>query len=214
MAKGTVVIDPGHGGTMTVGGSGANHATSASGVLEKTMTLVMGALLKDALVAANANGHEITVVMTRTSDVNFGLAARANVARDNNADLFLSLHYNGFDRAARGVETFVRPAAAGNVNHAADMAFASKVQARVFQAVKARDPGSRNRGVKELRLGVLEDGALGNTAATHPCRAALLEIEFIDVPAVDRLLNTGPNAATVREEIANAMRDAILEELA
>ena len=212
MAKGTVVIDPGHGGTTSVGGSGANHATSASGILEKTMTLTMGTLVREALAAANADGHEITVVMTRTTDVNLGLAARANVARDNGADLFLSLHYNGFDRAARGVETFVRPASA-NVNFAADIAFASKVQARVFQAVKARDSGTRNRGVKELRLGVLEDGALGNTAAAHPCRAALLEIEFIDVVAVDRLLNTGANAATVRVEIANAIRDAILEEL-
>jgi len=213
MAKGTVVIDPGHGGTTTVGGSGANHAISASGILEKAMTLAMGILVKDALAAANADGHEITVVMTRTTDENLGLAARANVARDNRADLFLSIHYNGFDRAARGVETFVRPAAA-NVNFAADIAFAGKVQARVFQAVKARDPGTRNRGVKELRLGVLEDGALGNTAATHPCRAVLLEIEFIDVVAVDRLLNTGTNAATVRREIATAITDAILEELA
>jgi N-acetylmuramoyl-L-alanine amidase len=213
MARGTVVIDPGHGGTTTVGGSGANHATSRSGILEKAMTLTMGMLVKDALTAANANGHEITVVMTRASDVNLGLAARANVARDSQAELFLSLHYNGFDGAARGVETFVRPAAA-NVNHAADIAFAGKVQSRVFQAIRARDPGTRNRGVKEMRLGVLEDGALGNTAAAHRCRAALLEIEFIDVAAVDQMLNTGTNAATVRREIADAIRDAILEELA
>ena len=213
MAKGTVVIDPGHGGTTTVGGSGANHATSTTGILEKAMTLTMGMLVKEALTAANANGHEITVVMTRTTDVNFGLTARANVARDTRADLFLSLHYNGFDAVARGVETFVRPAAA-NVNHAADIAFASRVQARVFQAIKARDSGTRNRGVKEMRLGVLDDAALGNTAAAPRCRAALLEIEFIDVAAVDQLLNTGTNAATVRREIANAIRDAILEELA
>jgi N-acetylmuramoyl-L-alanine amidase len=213
MARGTVVIDPGHGGTTTVGGSGANHATSRSGILEKAMTLTMGMLVKEALTAANANGHEISVLMTRASDVNLGLAARANVARDNQAELFLSLHYNGFDGAARGVETFVRPASA-NVNHAADIAFAGKVQSRVFQAIRARDPGTRNRGVKEMRLGVLEDGALGNTAAAHRCRAALLEIEFIDVAAVDQMLNTGTNAATVRREIADAIRDAILEELA
>ena len=213
MAKGTVIIDPGHGGTANVGGSGANHATSATGVLEKTMTLTMGMLVRDALVAATADGHEITVVLTRATDVNLGLAARANVARDNHADVFLSLHYNGFDSRTRGVETFVRPAAAGNVNHADDIAFASRVQARVFQAVTARDAATRNRGVKEMRLAVLEDGALGNTAAMHPCRAALLEIEFIDVPAVDRLLNTGPGAAAVQQEIANAIRDAILEDL-
>jgi N-acetylmuramoyl-L-alanine amidase len=183
-------------------------------VLEKAMTLTMGLLVRDALIDANTHGHHITVLLTRTADVNLGLAARANVARDNGADVFLSLHYNGFNAAARGVETFVRPAAAGNMNHAADIAFAGRVQTCVFQAIAARDSDTKNRGVKEMRLAVLEDAALGNTAAAHRCRAALLEIEFIDVAAVDRLLNTGPGAAAVRGEIADAIRDAILDELA
>lgn len=60
---------------------------------------------------------------------------------------------------------------------------------------------------------MLNDDALGNTAANHPCRACLLEIEFIDVPAVDVLLNTGPNASVVRREISNAIAQAIIEEL-
>ena len=36
MAKGIVVIDPGHGGTLDTGGSSKNNATSPSGVLRKT----------------------------------------------------------------------------------------------------------------------------------------------------------------------------------
>src|SRR5262245_53019027 len=36
--KGTIVIDPGHGGNAEVGGSSHNNATSPSGVLEKTLT--------------------------------------------------------------------------------------------------------------------------------------------------------------------------------
>jgi N-acetylmuramoyl-L-alanine amidase len=83
----------------------------------------------------------------------------------------------------------------------------------VFRAIKARDAVTKDRGVKEMKLGVLDDRALGNTAASHPCRACLLEIEFIDVTAVDKLLNTGTNAPTVRGEIAAAIKDAILEEL-
>ena len=213
MAKGIVVIDPGHGGTTNVGGSDANHATSPSGAQEKAMTLTMGLLVKDALEAANASGHQITVFMTRTKDENLGLAARANVAKDKKADVFLSIHYNGFDGTVRGVEAFVRPEAAGNVNLAEDTAFAKRVQTRVFQAIKARDAATKDRGVKEMKLGVLDDGALGNTAASHPSRACLLEIEFIDVAAVDKLLNTGVNAATLRSEIAAAVKDAILEEL-
>jgi N-acetylmuramoyl-L-alanine amidase len=214
MAKGTVVIDPGHGGTRNVGGSGANHATSPSGVKEKAMTLTMGLLVKSALEDANDEGHEISVFMTRTTDQNLGLMARANVARDNNADLFLSIHYNGFNGVVRGVETCVRPAAAGNINFAEDVAFAEKVQTRVFAAIKARDAGTNDRGIKEIVLGVLNDTALGNTGGTARCRACLLEIEFIDVVGVDTLLNTGANAAMIRGEIANAIKGAILEELA
>jgi hypothetical protein len=41
----------------------------------------------------------------------------------------------------------------------------------------------------------------------------LLEIEFIDVPAVDQLLNTGPDTRAVRQEIAAAIKDAIVTEL-
>jgi len=214
MAKGTIVIDPGHGGTTNISGSDANHAVSPSGALEKAMTLTVGLLVRDALLAANDHGHEIKVFMTRSTDVNLGLTARANVARDKKADVFLSIHYNGFDGHARGVEAYVRPAAAGNVNLAADTAFAHKVQSRVFQAIKARDAGTKDRGVKQLKLGVLSDVALGNTAASHRCRAVLLEIEFIDVVAVDTLLITGPDAATMRSEIAGAIKDAIIEELA
>jgi N-acetylmuramoyl-L-alanine amidase len=214
MAKGIVVIDPGHGGTINVDGSDANHAVSTSGVLEKTMTFTMANLVKSALEASNSHGNQITVFMTRTKDENLGLAARANVARDKKAALFLSIHYNGFDTRARGVEAFVRPESAGNVNLAADTAFAKRVQSRVFKAIKNRDAGTKDRGVKEMKLGVLADISLGNSAGSHPCRACLVEIEFIDVAAVDTLLNTGANAATVRGEIASAIKDAILEELA
>jgi N-acetylmuramoyl-L-alanine amidase len=209
-ATGTIVIDPGHGGTTNIDGSDANHAVSPSGALEKNMTLDFALRVRDALTAA-APG--VKVVLTRTTDTNLSLSARANVARDNKANIFLSIHFNGFNGAARGVETLVRPIDAGNVNHAEDVELAQRVLTRVFNAVKARDAGTKDRGVKDQRLGVLRDDQLGNTAAVHPCRACLLEIEFIDVPAVDALLNTGPSATTVRNEIAAAIKDALLEQL-
>ena len=71
-----------------------------------------------------------------------------------------------------------------------------------------------NRGVHQSNFGVLADDALGNTRASHPCRACLLEVEFIDVPAVDLLLNTGPLADLNRIEIATAISDGILADLA
>jgi N-acetylmuramoyl-L-alanine amidase len=213
MANFTVVIDPGHGGTQEIGDSSANNAVSFSGVMEKFMTLQMGLLVRDALKTVAVNrGHNVKIVMTRETDKNLGLGARANVARDNTADRFLSIHYNGFNKKARGVETWIRPKADGNVNHTEDKKFATNIQAGVFNTIKAVDPQTKNRGVKEQKLGVLNDISLGNTAG-GTCRACLVEIEFIDVEGVDKLLNLDPNAPTVRGQIADAIARAIIHDL-
>jgi N-acetylmuramoyl-L-alanine amidase len=210
MAKGTIVIDPGHGGSLEVGGSSANNAASPSGVLEKNMTLRLGLLVRDALQeAANIGNHNIKVVMTRETDKNLGLAQRANVAKTNKADLFLSIHFNAsVAHNARGVETLVRPKSAGNINHAEDTAFAERIQKAVFNAVLAHDANTRNRKVKDQVLGVLKDSSLGSGV-----RACLVEVEFIDVKAVDELLNLSPNAAKVRSDIAAAISTACIDEL-
>ncbi len=210
MAKGTVVIDPGHGGAVEVGGSSANNARSPSGVLEKNITLRMGFLVRDAILeAAAAGNHQVTVILTRETDTNLGLADRARVAKQNDADLFLSIHCNASNsHTARGVETLIRPKSAGNVNHADDKSFAQRIQNAVLGAIKAHDPATRDRTVKDQVLGVLKDQNLGSKT-----RACLLEIEFIDVKAVDELLNIGPNAAQVRSDIAKAIAGAIIDDL-
>jgi N-acetylmuramoyl-L-alanine amidase len=213
MATATVVIDPGHGGTAKVGGSSMNNATSFSGVLEKTMTLQLALLVRDALKAMLVTGLDLKVVLTRESDVNLGLSERANVARDNKADRFLSIHFNGFDKRARGVETLIRPEADGNINHADDKAFATRIQNAVLNTIRRFDPNTNARGVKDQKLGVLVDAMLGNTPGNARCRACLLEVEFIDVEAVDKLLNTNPNAATVRSAIAQAIAEAIVDDI-
>ncbi len=212
MATGTVVIDPGHGGNGSVGGSDGNHAVSPSGVKEKDLTLILANLVKSELQsAATAGGHTLTIVMTRTSDVNLSLAARAHVARTNHADRFLSIHLNAFNGVTRGVETYVRRAL-DNVNLIDDKRYATNIQNAVFHAIKSADSGTHDRGVKEEKFGVLNDVSLGNTSGGH-CRACLLEVEFLDVPAVDVLLNTGPNATAVRVQIAKAIATAVLNDL-
>lgn len=212
MATATIVIDPGHGGTGSIGGSDGNHAVSPSGVLEKNLALDFARLTRTALQAAAASGgHTLKIVMTRDSDVNLSLAARANVARKHDADRFVSIHLNGFNGVTRGVETYVRRAS-DNVNLANDRRFARRIQNAVFDVIEGFDPASNDRGVKEERLGVLNDVALGNTSGGN-CRACLLEVEFLDVPAVDVLLNTGPNATLVRQRIAEAIAGAIIFDL-
>lgn len=58
-----------------------------------------------------------------------------------------------------------------------------------------------------------DDIHLGNTQDYHPVRAPYIEVEFIDNPAIDQLLNRGANAADVRSAIVNAMADGVVEDL-
>ena len=208
MAKSIVVIDPGHGGSLDVGGSSKNNATSPSGVLEKNMTLQFAFLVCGALgEAAQLGGHDVKVLFTRDTDKNLGLSARAAVAKSEKADVFLSIHFNGFNGTSRGTETLIAPKAI-NSNFAADKALAERVQKAAFSAVKAHDAGAKDRKVKEQKLGVLNEASLGKKT-----RGCLLEVEFIDVPAVDTLLNLGPDSPQVRVDICRAIAGALLDDL-
>ncbi len=179
------------------------------------MCLEVGLLVRDALTAmAPAEDIGLTVVMTRTSDTNLGLSTRANKARDINADVLVSIHFNAFNAAARGVETHIRPGdSGGNVNLSADRGLAKRVQDRVFAAFRSHDSGAKDRGLKETRLAVLNDLSLGNTDGSAQTRACLLEIEFIDVPAVDRVLNIAPSPDQVKQDVAKAIAQGIIDDI-
>lgn len=210
MAKtGTIVIDPGHGGKFEKGGSSANNAISASGVLEKNITLRMAFLVREQLeLMASAEGHSLTIILTRKVDENIGLAARAHFAKKSNAALFLCIHCNAFNGKVRGTETLISPVASGNTNHAADKIFAQSIQTAVFRAIQAHDPKAVDRGVKDQKLAVLRDAFLGTKV-----RGCLVELEFIDVKAVDELLNVGAQATQVRQNIAKAIAKALITAL-
>ena len=214
--KGVVVLDPGHGGRAKTGGSSANNATSASGVLEKTMTLELAKLVRGELKAISDDtpGSAIRVHLTRTGDTNLGLADRARVASAKRADVFVSIHFNGFNGRARGTETWILSEANGNVNAADDRALAQRLQSGMVSALMRHDPGTRDRGVKDSqRLGVLKDVHLGNSRQDHPTRACLVEVEFIDVDSVDELLNTGADAFRARRDVARSIAEAIAQDL-
>ena len=75
-----IVLDPGHGGTDT--------GAMTLGVLEKDLTLIIARKLRATLQSRLG----ATVLLTRDSDVPLTSEARASVANNNQADLFLSLH--------------------------------------------------------------------------------------------------------------------------
>lgn len=77
----TIVIDPGHGGID--GG-----AEGVAGTQEKDITLMFASELRDALAAQP--GYRVE--MTRESDVFLRLDERVRIARQQAADLFISVH--------------------------------------------------------------------------------------------------------------------------
>lgn len=83
----TVVIDPGHGGIDS-------GAESASGIMEKNVTLMFAQQLRDEL----AKIPGLRIEMTRTDDTFLRLTERVRVARQYEADLFISLHADTINR--------------------------------------------------------------------------------------------------------------------
>lgn len=164
-----VVIDPGHGGSMSVGGSDANHAVGPMGTLEKSVTLAIGLALRTAL---QARGH--IVAMTRTGDVNLGLKDRAAVAKARNADVFVSIHCNGWHTPdVQGSETWL------HARHGEPSAkLADALQPQLVAATRLRD-----RGIKSAGFGVLNpDYHAPDTAA------CLVEVSFLTDPAEEARL--------------------------
>ncbi|HEX3455975.1 MAG TPA: N-acetylmuramoyl-L-alanine amidase [Gaiellaceae bacterium] len=185
----SVVIDPGHGGAARVGGSSANNAVGPNGLLEKDVVLDVGRRVA-ALLASRA-----TVTLTRSGDENRSLADRARAARDANADVFVSIHLNGWrDPAVDGSEAWV-------AHHAspASRALARGVLDRVLAVTQARD-----RGVQEADFGVLLPDRIGPTTA-----ASLVELAFLTNPAeAARLADDG-----YKQQLAQAIADGIADRL-
>ena len=214
---GTIVVDPGHGGTRNLPGSSANNATSVSGVPEKQLTLAFALDLKAELAAqAAAAGERIKIVLTRAADVNVTGAKRAGAAAKHGACTFLSIHFNGSaNPKVRGPETFYRAPENGNANLAADIAFARAVHTGLTAGLRAIGLDGKDRGVRPDTLtalgalGVLSDARLGGS-----CCAALCEIEFITHPEVDRMLVSGAAAQANRRLVALEMATAIRRHLA
>ena len=93
-----IVIDPGHGGID-------NGASAPSGVHEKDITLAFALQLRDLLVSTGL----FDVAMTRDDDTYLTLNERVDLARENRADLFISLHADTFQEAdIRGASIYTR----------------------------------------------------------------------------------------------------------
>jgi len=93
-----VVIDPGHGGID-------NGASAPNGTHEKDITLAFALQLQDVLVKSG----RFDVALTREDDSFLRLEQRVALARENKADLFISLHADSFQqKEIRGASVYTR----------------------------------------------------------------------------------------------------------
>ena len=103
----TLVIDAGHGGHD----AGAVGAYSKEKAINLRVALAFGKLVEE-------NCHNVKVVYTRKTDVFIPLQRRADIANNNKADLFISVHTNALPagRLAYGSETYTLGMARANAN--------------------------------------------------------------------------------------------------
>jgi N-acetylmuramoyl-L-alanine amidase/putative methionine-R-sulfoxide reductase with GAF domain len=207
-----VVLDAGHGGwdLGTVGRKGLLEKDLVLDIVERLGLLVQSHLGAD-------------VIYTRKDDSYLALEKRAEIANLSQANLFISVHANYSDYpSARGVETYytntyssVRArteeadeAAATelrnidwtNVDIRAKVhesrRVAASVQRALYAMLSAKNPGLRNRGVKEAHYVVL-------TGTSMP--AILAEVSFVSSPTDENNLQS----STYRQQIAEAIYGGI-----
>ena len=198
----TVVIDPGHGGE--------DRGTRGRSSLEKVMTLDVARRVERDLA-----GSGLRVMLTRTSDKTVALEDRVEFARENAANLYVSIHFNS-GGTAEGIETYCTPPAGASstaVPHwgAEDRDIGSErdavtnnrfdsqnvwlahcVEKSLLRATNATD-----RGVRRARFYVLRYAS---------CPAILTEAGFLSSPSEEqRILRSD-----YREMLAKAIADGIL----
>lgn len=92
-----LVLDPGHGGK--------DPGAVGRKAREKDVVLSVAKMVANMV---EKNMDDVKIVYTRKTDVFIPLERRAQIANDNHADMFISIHCNAADnRSAYGAETFV-----------------------------------------------------------------------------------------------------------
>lgn len=233
-----VVIDPGHGGKLvkgkndgTQGSHGASHnnasVTLADGtvVLEKDICLEYAKALKTAL----EKYKDIEVTLTRTGDTSPSAMMRAAIAVDQQADVFLSLHFNsGGGKGPRAIVVaddhyawqymhFVNPYIKRDIVLANHLVKSLEIAFKPFggksSKIKVFNDTVEPSNDHGLGKGKLSDGirTIGYARMdTHMFNAAvvLLEVEFLDTKNYSEFL-TGKRREQVKQQAAAYMAKAI-----
>lgn len=131
-----IVIDPGHGGK--------DPGAASGNAVEKTIVINTANKLKQKLEAAGA-----IVKMTRTGDTYPSLEERVQFAKNQNGEIFISLHANAAGASAQGTETFYSISA--NDNAKEDYALAKFINDEIVKNANMKDRGVKREDYYVIR---------------------------------------------------------------
>ncbi|TPV47322.1 N-acetylmuramoyl-L-alanine amidase [Bacillus dicomae] len=186
----TIIIDPGHGG--------ADPGKPTKGLSESKIVLDTSLRLQQLL----EKHTPFTVLLTRESDTRPGhdqkssLQERVKFAKQNEGDIFISIHANAFNGNAKGTETYYYNSSESektNPHVEESRVLAEKIQTRLVEALQTRD-----RGVKHGDLHVIRENDMP---------AVLTELAFIDNGIDYSKLST----ANGRQIAAEAIYEGVLD---
>ena len=166
----------------------AGHGGKDNGAYRRFSGAEKSANLDVALrLAKKLRESQFKTVLTRSTDVFIPLEDRAAMGRAEENSIFVSIHFNDSPkRRIRGFETYYRAREA--------FPLAQRIQQRLLTI-----RGAVNRGVRTANFRVLRK-------ATYP--AVLVECGFLS----NRTEGNGASSAGYREELADKIAEAIVEE--
>ena len=171
----TIVIDPGH------GGEDPGAVVDFSEAHEAEHTLSTALILKKELEKLGAK-----VIMTRTNNSTVSLADRANISNSNNADAFISIHFDSAeDSSLSGTTTY----------------FYSEKSENLSQTVNkylARNLPLKNQGSRFQNFMVLRDNA-------RP--SILLELGYLNNQGDNKVISSEEYQQNIAKSIANALKE-------
>ncbi|HWJ76916.1 MAG TPA: N-acetylmuramoyl-L-alanine amidase [Niallia sp.] len=171
-----IILDPGHGG-KDPGAIGIN-------IIEKELVLDVSLRTKKLLEDAGA-----IVIMTRSTDVFLELQERAAIANSSNADIFISVHANKFNKVTSGTETFWY----GKYQALNSLDLAYSLQDAVVDKLN-----TRYRRVAEGNFHVIRETKIPS---------ALLELGFIDNFYDSSILSSSSNRQRAAEGMFNGIKN-------
>ncbi|KAF1085402.1 N-acetylmuramoyl-L-alanine amidase AmiC precursor [Sporotomaculum syntrophicum] len=180
-----IAIDPGHGGRDP-------GAIGPTGLQEKDVTLDIATKLAQLLIENGAR-----VVMTRDSDEFVDLYERTDIAKQEGAEVFLSIHINAnVSRDFNGTSTYYRRDSGefpAGVDQADNQRLAGLVQSELVKTL-----GRRSLGVLQANFVVLR---------TSPVPAVLAEVAFISNYEEEKLLRQESTRVKVAEALTLALNN-------